>query len=274
MCQLFGYSGKDNIELNSLLKEFYSHSDRHPNGWGLAVLSGNHANIEREVLSASKSAYLNERLKDKVAAPVVLAHIRYATIGNVELRNCHPFTELDDCKRRWTLMHNGTVFEYAPMNEYVRKQRGDTDSERILLYLIDRINAASRKKGKPLDDGERFAVVEDIVSRMSKGNKLNLIIYDGELLYVHCNLRDSLYYYEGRCGVLFSTEPLINSSIIYGDGHPGEKRFVKEDWIEVPLMTITAYKGEKLAYKGTPHGNEYHEDPEAVKHLYLAYSNL
>jgi predicted glutamine amidotransferase len=54
MCQLFGYSGKDNVELNSLLKEFYSHSDRHPNGWGLAVLSGNHANIEREVSPALK----------------------------------------------------------------------------------------------------------------------------------------------------------------------------------------------------------------------------
>lgn len=274
MCQLFGYSGKENIEINSLLKEFYSHSDRHPNGWGLAVLSGNHANIEREVLSAEKSAYLKERLRDKITAPVVLAHIRYATIGNVELRNCHPFTAFDNDGRRWTLIHNGTIFDYAPMDEYIRRQRGDTDSERILLYLIDKINEEIKRIGRSLEDSERFEIIDKLVGEISTGNKLNLLIYDGSLLYAHCNLKGSLYFHQGKCGVLFSTEPLINSSVIYGDGHPGEKRFVREDWEEVPLTTLVAYKDERLAFKGTQHGNEYHEDTEALNHLYLAYSHL
>lgn len=274
MCQLFGYSGNADIKLNSLLTEFYSHSDRHPNGWGLAVLSGDHANIEREVLSAEKSAYLKERLKDKIASPVVLAHIRYATIGNVELRNCHPFTAFDSDGRRWTLIHNGTIFDYEPMDEYVRRQHGDTDSERILLYLIDKINEERNKKGRPLDERERFEILDELIGSISVGNKLNLLIYDGSLLYAHSNLKGSLYFHQGKCGVLFSTEPLINSSVIYGDGHPGEKRFGKEDWKEVPITTLIAYKDEKLVYSGTVHGNEYHEDIEAVNHLYLAYSNL
>ena len=133
MCQIFGYSSSKKIKLNSLLREFYSHSDRHPNGWGLALLDGIHANIERETLQASKSNYLEERFTEDIAAPVLLAHIRRATIGNVELRNCHPFTGFDKDGRRWTLIHNGTIFDFQPMHEYVKKQKGETDSERILL---------------------------------------------------------------------------------------------------------------------------------------------
>lgn len=272
MCQIFGYSGSEYIELNSVLKEFYSHSDLHPNGWGLALLDGDQANIEREVLSANKSTYLAGRLKDKICSKAVLAHIRYATIGNVELKNCHPFTGFDAEGRRWTLIHNGTIFEYQPMNEYVRRQKGDTDSERILLYLIDKINEAG--KNRPLSPAKRFDVVEKIVSEMAAGNKLNLIIYDGEMMYVHTNLVGSVHYHTGKCGVLFSTEALVNSSIFYGDGHPGEKRFSKEDWNEVPINTLIAYKGAELAFKGRRHDNEYHEDPEAVRQLYLAFSNL
>lgn len=64
MCQIFGYSSSKKIKLNSLLREFYSHSDRHPNGWGLALLDGIHANIERETLQASKSNYLEERFTE------------------------------------------------------------------------------------------------------------------------------------------------------------------------------------------------------------------
>lgn len=274
MCQIFGYSGYEYIELNNMLKEFYSHSDLHPNGWGLALLDGDQANIEREVLSANKSAYLAGRLQERIAAPTVLAHIRYATIGNVELKNCHPFTGFDADGRRWTLIHNGTIFEYQPMDEYIRRQKGDTDSERILLYLIDKINEKRESKSEPLTGKDRFEVIESAVSGMAVGNKLNLLIYDGELLYAHTNLAGSLHYHQGKCGVIFSTEPLVKSSIFYGDGHPGEKRFTKEDWQQVPVTTLIAYKGAELVYKGTAHGNEYHEDPEAVKQLYLAFSNL
>ena len=36
MCEIYGFSGNRKKELNNDLSEFYSHSDEHPNGWGLA----------------------------------------------------------------------------------------------------------------------------------------------------------------------------------------------------------------------------------------------
>lgn len=45
MCELFGFTGRIHQKLNQELKEFYSHSDEHPNGWGLAILDESNFSI-------------------------------------------------------------------------------------------------------------------------------------------------------------------------------------------------------------------------------------
>ena len=90
--------------MNDYLREFYSHSNKHPHGWGVACLEKQEAMIEKEPLQAAKSHYLKERLSVPIYAKTAVAHIRYATIGNVMYQNCHPYTRKDDCGRRWTLV--------------------------------------------------------------------------------------------------------------------------------------------------------------------------
>ena len=106
------------------------------------------------------------------------AHIRYATIGNVEYRNCHPFTAKDQSGRQWTLVHNVTIFDYQPLNRYVQLQQGDTDSERILLYLVDEVNRREKQLQRRMNEEERFQLLDSIIVEMSKGNKINLLIYE------------------------------------------------------------------------------------------------
>ena len=274
MCQIFGYSGNVPIQLNDMLKEFYSHSTEHPNGWGLAMLSGTHANIEREKQPAYKSAYLKGRLEEPIREQYLLAHIRYATIGNIERKNCHPFTGFDADGRRWTLIHNGTVFDYPPLVEYVGRQMGETDSERILLYLIDRINLKRKSMEHPLSKEERFAVVAETIADMAKGNKLNLLIFDGELMYVHTNLDGTLHLHQGEYGTVFSTEPLVNCSILYGEGNRTEKHLRSIDWQRVPLTRVLAYQDGICFCEGEAHGQVYQEDPEAESMLYWNFSSL
>ena len=149
MCELFGITSAESHEINNDLKEFFSHSNAHPHGWGLACLEANNVQIEKEPIQASKSNHLRERLSTPIIAKTALAHIRYATIGNIDYNNCHPFIAKDQQGRTWTLIHNGTIFNGKPLNKYADFQNGDTDSERILLYLVDQINQAeSRKKQK------------------------------------------------------------------------------------------------------------------------------
>ena len=118
MCQLFGFSSKIPVRINDYLKEFYSHSEEHPHGWGLACMDGKEVMIEKEPVKASVSQYLKARLTVPVQVKNAFAHIRYATIGNVDYKNSHPYTGKDRSGRRWTLIHNGTIFDYPPLNKY------------------------------------------------------------------------------------------------------------------------------------------------------------
>lgn len=257
MCELFGVSSEKPGMRNEYLKKFYSHSNKHPHGWGLALFEGNEASIEKEPAQASKSYYLKERLSFPVNSRTVLAHIRYATIGNVEYANCHPYSIKDISGRRWTQVHNGTIFDYRPLEKFVRYQSGDTDSERILLYLVEKINQAQVLRKRPLSGEERFRLLDDIIGSMSRGNKLNLLIYDGEYMYVHTNYADSLFYREIDGGRMFATVP-----------------FDSEGWKPVPFTMLLAYKDGKQVFQGKVHGNEYVDNAENMKYLYQIFSSL
>ncbi len=257
MCEIFGVSSQNDFTANGYLRTFFSHSSHHPHGWGLACLSRESALVEKESIRASDSNYLKERLSQAVSAKLILAHIRYATIGNVEYKNCHPFTARDNTGRRWTLIHNGTIFDYPPLNSYVQKQNGDTDSERIILYLIERLNEAQNKKGARLEFAERFDLFDAIICDMAKDNKLNLLFSDGKYLYAHTNCRGTLFYLTRENTTLFATVPLS-----------------EEAWQPLPFTRLLAFYKGKLFRTGTNHGHEYFESEESMKLLYRIFANL
>ena len=257
MCELFAVSAKEKTEVTPLLKEFFSHSREHSNGWGIAVFDEGHLNVEREPVRASNSAYLKNRLTAGFFVSCMMAHIRKATIGDVEYRNTHPFVKRDVSGRNWTLMHNGTIFESGVLSPFLYRQEGNTDSERILLYLVDRINEILEDELNSFDVNERFYVVEDVIKTLAPGNKLNLVISDGEYLYVHKNAPGTLYVLEKEGEVLFSTRPLNGGS-----------------WNEVPQNQLLIYKNGFRIYTGDKHKGTYVENEEQIRMLYLGYAGL
>ncbi|MGN0315016.1 MAG: class II glutamine amidotransferase [Fusicatenibacter sp.] len=155
MCELFGVSSKNKVQLNEMLKEFASHSVRHPNGWGMAVFYGNSVSLEKEPVPACKSVYLRERLRHTFRASNMIAHIRLATRGTTDFENCHPFVMRDNSNRTWTLAHNGTIFDCPVMTKYVHTQEGQTDSEQFYVHT----NYANSLYVKQSEDTAFFATV-------------------------------------------------------------------------------------------------------------------
>lgn len=257
MCEIFGICSKKPFAANEYLKEFYKRSDMHPDGWGLAVMHHNISLIEKEPVQAAKSHYLRERLTVPVEVRSAFAHIRYATIGNLEYANCHPYTRKDDSGRRWTMVHNGTIFEYPLLNRYFRLQQGSTDSERILMHMISLMNEATEASGEPLTFEQRFQVLDDLISDLAEGNKLNLMIYDGEYMYVHSNCAGGLHYRRDPGRIIFSTEALD-----------------PEGWKEHPQNILTAYHNGVRKKRGTDHGHSYIFNEEDMKFIYQTFSNL
>ena len=240
MCELFGVSSLRKISCNDLLREFFSHASEHPDGWGLATFYGCEASIEKEPVSALESAYLKSRLTDDIVEDVLLAHIRKASVGSLCYKNSHPFAQRDRCGRLWTLIHNGTIFDCPELEPYKLRQKGGTDSERILCRLIDAVNAGHEAKGAELSAGERFSAVDGLIRAVTPGNKVNLIIYDGELLYFHANHRKSLYMCQNGETLVVTTRALSTGV-----------------WTETPLNTLLAFRAGRHAYTGTRHENEY-----------------
>ena len=52
MCELFGFYASKEKRLQPYLREFFRHSVRHPNGWGLATFENGEPNVCTEMISA------------------------------------------------------------------------------------------------------------------------------------------------------------------------------------------------------------------------------
>ena len=261
MCELFGITSAEKVRCNDYLKRFYRDSVNHPDGWGIARFYGNSVSIEKEPIAASQSIYLENRLTDDIEEDILLAHIRRASVGGLFYKNTHPFAKRDRSGRLWTLIHNGTIFESALLDSYKEIQNGSCDSERILLYLVDQIDLALEEKmnrtasaqGKQeecssftaeeypdLTEEERCRIMERVVREITPRNKVNLLVYDGDLLYVHTNHPNSLYGKRDGRAIVICSRPLDDS-----------------EWCKVPLNIVFACKKDQVVFGGQVHPNLY-----------------
>ena len=239
MCELFGFTAKTKTDISPALRVFFSHGDRNPSGWGLALDVESKTHITLAAENASQSTSLKELLSVSISQRLALAHLRKATVGAMNEVNCHPFCRVDFSGRKWLLIHNGTIFSGFSVDSYAGRIAGSTDSECILAELVDRINE-KLKRGANLNPLERFLAVEDLITELSPRNKLNLLLSDGELLYVHMNMRNTLYSLSVGDGRFFATIPLDDA-----------------EWEPVELTTVLAYRSGQLLYRGENHGYEY-----------------
>ena len=240
MCELFGISARTPVDVRNYLRTFYSHSNKHPHGWGIMRENDSKPEIIKEPVCATGSRILNGIIQKTEPQKGLLAHIRLATVGSIKYDNCHPYTGFDMSGRRWTLIHNGTIYSGIQLTRYLQEQTGDTDSERIFLYLIDEINREIILNDAPLSADMRCRVISRIAEQLSPRNKLNLMIYDGELLYVHKNMKDTLMYKEIEEGVVISTQALDEG-----------------EWKQFPMTQTLVFKDGKCVFEGKMHGNEF-----------------
>ena len=238
MCELFGISSAVPVNPAEWLKDFYSHSIYHPHGWGIMYEQNYQRQIFKEPVRACDSTQLRKLLKTLPDQKTLLAHIRFATVGEVRAENCHPYSGTDHSGRVWTLILNGTIWSRKINYQYFKKQSGDTDSERLFLALLDAVND-SVSRGK-LSDQDRCETVSKFVAAIAPRNKLNLMIYDGDILYVHKNLKNTLSYRRLDHGFAFSTQPLSEG-----------------EWIPFPMAQVIAFRNGSEIWRGERHKGIY-----------------
>ena len=260
MCELLAITTKNNTKLNDHLDYFYKErSDFNRHGWGIFVFNNGSTFVDKEPIKAVESEHLQEVLDEDIIGNNVIAHVRFATTGLREYNNCHPYQYKDESGRVWTLAHNGTIFHTDMIDEVTLEPKGDTDSEKVILLIIESMNKKIEELGRPLKEKERFEVIENIIKDLSRDNKLNLMIYDGELLYIHANVDDQMFISPFRDGYILGSREYDYNDV---------------KWEPFPKRKLIAFKDGEIVLEGSEPQNTYVEDPEVFRYYYLKYANL
>ncbi len=244
MCELYAVNSKDEIDIRPNCDLFYRHSVDHPDGWGLSFWQRNAAIVYRSPLKALDDTKYCAYLQEALWCTSALVHIRLATVGIMSSVNCHPFRQADLSGRIWTFMHNGTAFQDKMLEPYKPLRRGDTDSEAVFYFILDAVNQAIRDKGRPLTQSERIPVIEERITHLVQGNKMNLIFFDTEQMYVHTNMKGTLFYAQEGSTCSFMTAPVNDS----------------QPWRQLPLNRLLVYKNGIRIHEGEDHKQEFFEE--------------
>jgi len=133
MCRLFGFrsSVRSGVHESLIAAEnaLARQSMENPDGWGVAYYQKRFPHVIR----SEKLAIEDNLFKDVsavVSTRTLVAHVRKATVGKVEVLNCHPFQH-----GPWCFAHNGNIAFFAK-NPQVRDLIAHEIDPRFLSYVL------------------------------------------------------------------------------------------------------------------------------------------
>lgn len=187
MCQLLGMSCKKPASIGFSFEGFRARggrTDEHRDGWGIAFSNPNGFDIYRDEQPAAGSHLADHISKAEIKAKTTIAHIRKATIGEVNINNCHPF-ERKLWNKSWLFCHNGDLKAFSPELDSRFVPEGNTDSELAFCKLLQDLN-------RDFPDGEPtleilFDWLHNASVVIARQGTFNIILSNGEWLYTFCS---------------------------------------------------------------------------------------
>ena len=159
----------------------------HRSGWGVGYfVNGSPVRVRSTRPAGDDPKYAEAA---RAESPVVVGHVRQASVGAVSEANTHPFV-----RGRWLFAHNGTVQRFGTNPEPLRRLipphlreriEGETDSEHLFHALLGRIGVTGGSEADTL-----AAAVGDVLSEVAglypgtadEPTRLNVILTDGDVL--------------------------------------------------------------------------------------------
>jgi predicted glutamine amidotransferase len=175
-------------------------SHEHPDGWGIAVQSGDDWQIQR---STNCAAHCGDYagLAD-IRAEVLIAHVRKATVGSLSIENTHPFQ-----RGRFVFAHNGTVHRIAELRSstspaHLARVAGQTDSEQLFAFVLTQIDETG-----DVDRGVARAV--SLMQSLGDIGAATFLFSGGGRLFAYRSGR-TLYTLDRGAATFVASEPLTD----------------------------------------------------------------
>lgn len=266
MCRFIAYKGEA-LSLDDLLfKPKYSlikqsiaarELEEPLNGDGFGIGWYNKAFDPAPAIFVSMTpAWSNRNLKNlapRIQSDCIFAHVRAASVGDINEANCHPFYY-----GAWMFMHNGSIEQFAAIKREVRRAlsdevynwvKGQTDSEHLFGMILDHFSDDELVQARPesimaaIEQSLRFIENLQQEHKLPRENYVNSCLTNGKFMVAtrYCSKPDeeplSLYYsvgtrYEceggvcridksgtGKKAALIVSEPLTD---------------LANDWVKVP----------------------------------------
>lgn len=220
MCRLFAFHSIIPSQVHSSLvagdRSFMQLSHDHPDGWGVAYYLEQAPHVVKSESTAIHDQ-LFQRVSGIVTSNTVLAHLRKATHGQVNIVNTHPFQY-----GSWVFAHNGNIRNFSRFRTHLidgispRLSRfiiGDTDSEIIFFYILEELSQVIPLSSKNVPIKQAIEAVSRALKKLmaivgpfslSTGEPtetyLSFILTNGETILAHQG-GQSLHYssYKTRC---------------------------------------------------------------------------
>jgi glutamine amidotransferase len=181
MCELLGLSFNKPVNASISFRVFRRRSSNNPDGWGLAYYSENSAVIIKEPIKANKSQVAENIISSKnLTSKIFTSHIRYSSCGEICFKNTHPFIQKVGNKD-YVFAHNGTLYGYKSLLLENYFPEGETDSEYIFCYILDKIKQMNISEWtKP-----NFVWLEKLFCEINNYGNFNCLMSDGEYLFCY-----------------------------------------------------------------------------------------
>lgn len=186
MCQLLGMNCNTPTDITFSFEGFRRRAgvtDQHTDGFGIAFFEGKGVRIFRDNRPGASSPMADLVGQYHIKSFNVIAHIRKATRGDINLENTHPFIR-ELWGENWVFAHNGTVEGVGVCEECHYQPIGTTDSEVAFCCLVSQLRERFLKKPS---EKEIFDAVVEITSEIAKHGVFNFILSNGHWMIARCS---------------------------------------------------------------------------------------
>lgn len=268
MCQLLGMNCATPTDINFSFRGFSQRAgitSDHSDGFGIAFFEDKACRLFVDNQSAVDSPLAELIRNYPIKSRNVIAHIRKATQGKINLENSHPFMR-ELWGRQWIFAHNGDLMGFNPALSGRYQPVGDTDSELAFCYILEQLSSRFGGVQPTLDD--IFACLAEIAPQIAEYGTFNFFLSNGQALFsyattkLHWIIREYPFQNahlidvdmdidfstvttpDDRVAVI-TTEPLTNNET-WQAYQPGEMILFKDGKIEKQkLTTVNRLKRER-----------------------------
>ncbi|MFD1436978.1 class II glutamine amidotransferase [Acinetobacter terrae] len=185
MCQLLGMNCATPTDVTFSFRGFSQRAgitSDHCDGFGIAFFEDKACRLFVDNQSAVESPIAELVRNYPIKSRNVIAHIRKATQGKINLENSHPFSR-ELWGRQWIFAHNGDLHGFNPTLSGRFTPVGNTDSERAFCFLLDQLVLKFGYHEPKLD--QIFDLLAEVSPKIAEHGTFNFCLSNGQALFTY-----------------------------------------------------------------------------------------